>query len=512
MAPRAPRPSALASVRPRLAPSAVSRLPLRRSLATVQDTPAPPPRKTTFGGLRDQDRIFTNAYMKHDHGIKGAQKRGDWHRTKDIILKGDSWIIDQIKASGLRGRGGAGFPSGLKWSFMNKPNWQDDKRPRYLVVNADEGEPGTCKDREILRGDPHKLIEGCLVAGRAMNATAAYIYIRGEFFVESDHVQQAINEAYKAGLIGKNACGSGYDFDVYLHRGAGAYICGEETALIESIEGKQGKPRLKPPFPADVGLFGCPTTVANVETVSVAPTIIRRGAAWFAGFGRERNSGTKLFCISGHVNNPCVVEEEMSIPLQELIEKHCGGVRGGWDNLLGIVPGGSSVPVLPKNLCEEALMDFDSLRDLQSGLGTGAVIVMNKETDIIRAIARFAKFYKHESCGQCTPCREGTTWLEKMMDRMHSGRAHEREIDMLFELTKQIEGHTICALGDAAAWPVQGLLRHFRPEVEARIQEYQQKNGQVLFGGHHRSEVQGNIAIPDNIGVSLPNPYASVGK
>lgn len=260
-----------------------------------------------------------------------------------------------MKDSGLRGRGGAGFPSGLKWSFMNKPGWEKDPRPRYLVVNADEGEPGTCKDREIMRGDPHKLVEGCLVAGRAMNATAAYIYIRGEFYQEASHVQQAINEAYKAGFLGKDACGSGYGFDVYLHRGAGAYVCGEETALIESLEGKQGKPRLKPPFPADVGLFGCPTTVANVETVAVAPTICRRGGSWFASFGRERNQGTKLFCISGHVNNPCVVEEEMSIPLRDLVEKHCGGVRGGWDNLLGIIPGGCSVPVLPIKKCEEVL-------------------------------------------------------------------------------------------------------------------------------------------------------------
>ena len=292
------------------------------------------------------------------------------------MLKGDSWIIQTIKDSGLRGRGGAGFPSGLKWSFMNKPNWQQDLRlvvycvdhrmcdgmkidlcvrPRYLVINADEGEPGTCKDREIMRGDPHKLVEGCLVAGRAMNANAAYIYIRGEFYQEASHVQQAINEAYAAGFLGKNSCGSGYDFDVYVHRGAGAYICGEETALIESIEGKQGKPRLKPPFPADVGLFGCPTTVANVETVAVAPTVCRRGSSWFSSFGRERNQGTKLFCISGHVNNPCVIEEEMSIPLKDLIEKHCGGVVGGWDNLLGIVPGGSSVPVLPIKKCEEVL-------------------------------------------------------------------------------------------------------------------------------------------------------------
>ncbi|KAG8742194.1 NADH dehydrogenase [ubiquinone] flavoprotein 1, mitochondrial [Ceratobasidium sp. 414] len=476
----------------------------QRTLATVAD---PPVRR--YGGLKDQDRIFTNAYCRHDHGLKGAQSRGDWHRTKDILLKGDSWIIQQVKDSGLRGRGGAGFPSGLKWSFMNKPDWQKDLRPRYLVVNADEGEPGTCKDREILRGDPHKLIEGCLVAGRGMNATAAltnwtgvfpaYIYIRGEFYQEASHVQQAINEAYRAGLIGKNACGSGYNFDIYVHRGAGAYICGEETALIESIEGKQGKPRLKPPFPADVGLFGCPTTVANVETVAVAPTICRRGGAWFASFGRARNQGTKLYCISGHVNNPCVVEEEMSIPLKDLVEKHCGGVIGGWDNLLGIVPGGSSVPILPKPMCEEVLMDFDSLKDAQSGLGTGAVIVMNKSTDVVKAIARFSKFYKHESCGQCTPCREGTTWMQNMMDRMVVGRAHEREIDMLLELTKQVEGKTICALGDAAAWPIQGLMRHFRPEVERRITEYRAANGPVLFGGKLKSDVDFSLAVPDHL-------------
>lgn len=356
----------------------------------------------------------------------------------------------------MRGRGGAGFPSGLKWSFMLKPGWEKDPRPRYLVVNADEGEPGTCKDREIMRGDPHKLIEGCLVAGRAMGAQAAYIYVRGEFYLEVAHLQAAIKEAYKAGLIGKNACGSGYDFDVYVHKGAGAYICGEETALIESLEGKQGKPRLKPPFPADVGLFGCPTTVANVETVACAPTIMRRGPEWFASFGRDKNQGTKLFAISGHVNNPCVVEEEMGIPLKELIERHCGGVRGGWDNLLGIVPGGSSVPILPANKCGDVLMDFDSLKDAQSSLGTGAVIVMDKSTDVVSAIARFAKFYKHESCGQCTPCREGTTWAANMMERFSEGRGSLREIDMLWELTREMEGHTICALADAAAWPIQG--------------------------------------------------------
>ncbi|KAI8343295.1 NADH dehydrogenase flavoprotein 1 [Chlamydoabsidia padenii] len=442
-----------------------------RSFATEADPNANPiTGKTTFGNLSDEDRIFTNLYLKHDYRLKGALKRGDWHKTKELVLKGHDWIIKEMKESGLRGRGGAGFPSGLKWSFMNKPL---DGRPRYLVINADEGEPGTCKDREIMRGDPHKLIEGCLLAGSAMKANAAYIYIRGEFYQEASHLQEAINEAYAAGLIGKNACGSGYDFDVYIHRGAGAYICGEETSLIESIEGKQGKPRLKPPFPADVGLFGCPTTVTNVETVAVAPTILRRGGSWFAGFGRPRNSGTKLFCISGHVNNPCTVEEEMSIPLRELIDKHCGGVRGGWDNLLGIIPGGCSVPVIPKDICADVLMDFDALRDVNSGLGTAAVIVMDKSTDIVRAISRFAKFYRHESCGQCTPCREGTKWLETMMDRFEDGRGHPEEIDQIWELTKQIEGHTICALGDAAAWPVQGLIRHFRPELESRMAQFQ---------------------------------------
>lgn len=436
---------------------------------------AVPPKqtKTTFGGLKDEDRIFTNLYGRHDWKLKGALSRGDWYKTKEILLKGSEWIINEVKISGLRGRGGAGFPSGLKWSFMNKPS---DGRPKYLVINADEGEPGTCKDREIMRHDPHKLVEGCLVAGRAMGARAAYIYIRGEFYNESSNMQAAINEAYKAGLIGKNACGSGYDFDIFMHRGAGAYICGEETALIESLEGKQGKPRLKPPFPADIGLFGCPTTVTNVETVAVAPSICRRGGSWFASFGRERNSGTKLFNISGHVNNPCTVEEEMSVPLKELIERHAGGVIGGWDNLLAIIPGGSSVPLIPKKICEEVLMDFDSLVQAQSGLGTAAVIVMNKQTDVVKAIARLSLFYKHESCGQCTPCREGTVWLTKMMDRFVEGRARNDEIDMIWELSKQIEGHTICALGDAAAWPVQGLIRHFRPELERRIKEFNENN------------------------------------
>jgi len=416
--------------------------------------------------LQDQDRIFTNIYGFHDPGLAGARSRGDWDGTRDLIAKGREWIIEEMKNSGLRGRGGAGFGTGLKWSFMPK---ESDGRPHYLVVNADEGEPGTCKDREIMRHDPHKLVEGCLVAGFAMGAHAAYIYVRGEFYREAEALQRAIDEAYEAKLLGVDACSSGWTMDVYVHRGMGAYICGEETALIESLEGKKGQPRLKPPFPANAGLYGCPTTVNNVESIAVAPTILRRGAEWFANLGKPNNTGTKLFNISGHVEHPCTVEEEMSIPLKTLIEKHAGGVRGGWDNLLAIIPGGASVPVLPKSICDTVLMDFDSLREVRSGLGTAAVMVMDKSTDIVAAIARLSAFYKHESCGQCTPCREGTGWMSRVMSRMVTGDATVEEIDILEQVTRQVEGHTICALGDAAAWPIQGLIRHFRGEIEDRI-------------------------------------------
>ena len=416
--------------------------------------------------LRDQDRIFTNLYGIHDWHLAGARSRGDWDGTKAILERGRDAIIEDVKLSGLRGRGGAGFGTGMKWSFMPKT---EGPRPHYLVINADEGEPGTCKDREIMRFDPQKLIEGALIASFAIGAHTSYIYIRGELVRESQHLQVAIDEAYAAGLLGKNACGSGWDFDLYVHRGAGAYICGEESALIESLEGKKGQPRMKPPFPAGVGLYGCPTTVNNVESIAVIPTILRRGGAWFAGLGRPKNTGTKLFCIAGHVNKPCNVEEEMGIPLKELLEKHAGGVRGGWDNLLAVIPGGSSVPLLTKDVCDTVLMDFDSLRDARSGLGTAAVIVMDKSTDVVQAITRLAHFYAHESCGQCTPCREGTGWMARMMDRLVTGDARLDEIDLLEQVTRQIEGHTICALGDAAAWPIQGLIRAFRPELERRI-------------------------------------------
>jgi NADH-quinone oxidoreductase subunit F len=421
------------------------------------------------GILEDKDRIFTNLYGFQDWRLEAALRRGAWNATADMLSAGRDWVIAQVKNSGLRGRGGAGFGTGLKWSFM--PKQANPDRPHYLVVNADESEPGTCKDREIMRHDPHLLIEGCLIASFAMQAHACYIYIRGEYVREREVLEEAIREAYAAKLIGKDNV-HGWDFDCYVHHGAGAYICGEETALLESLEGKKGQPRLKPPFPAGAGLYGCPTTVNNVESIAVVGTILRRGAEWFAGFGRPNNTGTKLMCVSGHVERPCNVEEAMSIPLKQLLEDHCGGVRGGWGNLKAVIPGGSSVRMIPAEEAETALMDFDSLSALKSGLGTAAVIVMDKSTDLVRAIARISYFYKHESCGQCTPCREGTGWMWRTMERMATGEADPKDIDILLDVASQVEGHTICALGDAAAWPIQGLFRHFRPEIEQRIADY----------------------------------------
>ncbi len=415
--------------------------------------------------LAEKDKVFPNLYGDQPAALVSAKGRGDWDNTAALLAKGREWVIEETKRSGLRGRGGAGFSTGLKWSFMPK----ESPQPHYLVINADESEPGTCKDRDIIRHEPQKLIEGALIASFAIGAHACYIYIRGEYFREAEVLQAAIDEAYAAGLLGKNAAKSGWDFDLYLHRGAGAYICGEESALLESLEGRKGFPRMKPPFPAQMGLYGCPTTVNNVESIAVVPTILRRGADWFAGIGRANNTGTKIFCISGHVNHPCNVEAEMGIPLRELIDRYAGGVRGGWDNLKAIIPGGSSVPLLPKSVCDTVLMDFDSLKAEKSGLGTAAVIVMDQSTDVIKAIARLSKFYMHESCGQCTPCREGTGWMWRMMERLVKGQARIEDIDLLEEVSYQIEGHTICALGDAAAWPVQGLIRHFRDEIEDRI-------------------------------------------
>lgn len=417
--------------------------------------------------LRDQDRTFTNLHGQQSPHLKEAQKRGDWNGTAALIQKGHDWIVQEVIASGLRGRGGAGFPTGKKWSFLP----QQSTSPHYLVINADESEPGTCKDREILRNEPHKLVEGALLAGFAIRSNVGYIYVRGEYFREAERLSLAIEEAYAAGLLGKNAAGSGWDFDLYVHRGAGAYICGEESALLESLEGGKGMPRLKPPFPALIGLYGAPTIVNNVETIAVVPTILRRGATWFSSLGIPTSTGTKIFSISGHINQPCNVEENLGIPLKELIERHAGGVRGGWKNLLAVIPGGSSVPLLPRDMAETVTMDFEALKAVKTGLGTAAVIVMDQSTDIIRAIARLSRFYMHESCGQCTPCREGTGWLWRVLTRFADGIGTKAEIDQLLEVTYQIEGHTICALGDAAAWPVQGLIRHFRPEIEKRLKQ-----------------------------------------
>jgi NADH-quinone oxidoreductase subunit F len=425
------------------------------------------------GLLQDKDRIFTNLYGLHDWGLEGAKKRGCWNGTKDILAQTPEWICDQIKASGLRGRGGAGFPTGLKWTFMPK---QESERPHYLVVNADESEPGACKDREILRNDPHLLIEGCLIACRAIRARTAYIYIRGEYVFERERLQAAIKQAYDAKLIGKGNV-NGWDCDVRVTHGGGAYICGDETALMESLEGKKGQPRLKPPFPAGAGIYGAPTTINNVESISVVGTILRRGAEWFAGFGTEKSTGTKLFAGSGHLNKPCVVEDAVGIPLRQLIEEHMGGVRGGWGNLKAVIPGGISVRMIPAHEAEEAVMTYEDLQARGSGLGTGTMIVFDKDADLVKAIARASYFYKHESCGQCTPCREGTGWMWRVMERMVTGEAEMSEIDLLLDVASQVEGHTICGLGDAAAWPIQGLFRHFRHEVEDRITSYRARKG-----------------------------------
>ena len=415
--------------------------------------------------LKEEDRIFKNLYNNHGWGLEDSLKRNDWSDTGKIISKGREWIINEIKLSELRGRGGAGFPTGVKWSFTPK---KLGSRPHYLVINADESEPGTCKDRDILRFEPQKLIEGSLISSFAVNAHTCYIYIRGEYFNEGQRLQKAIDEAYENKFIGKNACNSGWDLDIYIHYGAGAYICGEETALLESLEGNKGQPRLKPPFPALVGLYGCPTIVNNVETIAVVPTILRKGGKWFASIGRPKNTGTKIFCISGNVNNPCNIEEEMGAPLKFLIEKYAGGVIGGWNNLQAVIPGGSSMPLIPKDICETIKMDFDSLAAVKSGLGTAGIVVINKDQDIVKCMARIAKFYKHESCGQCTPCREGSGWMWRILERVAKGEATKEDINLLSEVTKQIEGHTICAFGEGSAWPVQGLLKHFRKEIDKR--------------------------------------------
>ena len=372
-------------------------------------------------------------------------------------------ILEQIKLSGLRGRGGAGFPTGLKMSFMPR----EAPGQKYLVCNSDEGEPGTFKDRDILRYNPHALVEGMAIAAYAMGATVAYNYIRGEFLEPAQRFEQAIREARTAGLVGTNLQGTGVDFELHVHLGAGAYICGEETALLESLEGKKGQPRFKPPFPAQYGLFGRPTTINNTETLASIPAIMRNGGKWFADLGPEKNGGTKIFSISGHVNKPGNYEVPLGTPFVELLNMAGGMWRG--KKLKAVIPGGSSVPVLPADLIMGCNMDYDSLTKAGSMLGAGSVIVMDEDTSMVRVLERISYFYYEESCGQCTPCREGTGWLYRVIHRIRTGRGRPQDLDLLVDMANKIEGRTICALGDAAAWPVQRFMKHFRHEFEATI-------------------------------------------
>ena len=374
-------------------------------------------------------------------------------------------VIEAVKASGLRGRGGAGFPTGLKWSFMPR-NLPVQK---YVVCNSDESEPGTCHDRDILRYNPHALVEGMAIAGYAMNATVGYNYVRGEFMAEPfPRFDAAVKEAYAAGLLGRDIQGSGIDYDLYACMGAGAYICGEETALLESLEGKQGRPRFKPPFPANYGLFGKPTTINNAQSFASVPTILRKGPEWFAGLGPQNSGGTVIFSVSGHVEKPGNFELPMGVPFRELLAM-AGGVLGG-RKLKAVIPGGSSVPVVPGEVMLELNMDYDSLRKAGSAIGSAAVIVMDETTDMVRVLERLSRFYHMESCGQCTPCREGTGWLNRTLKRIVAGQGRREDIDMLVSVANNIEGHTICALGDAAAWPVQSFVKHFRHEFEHYVE------------------------------------------
>jgi len=374
-------------------------------------------------------------------------------------------VIEIIKESGLRGRGGAGFPTGLKWSFMP----QNLDIPKYVVCNSDESEPGTCKDRDILRFNPHSLVEGMAIAGYCIGATVGYNYMRGEFLDEPyERFAQAVKEAYAKGYLGKNIKGSGVDFDLYPTLGAGAYICGEETALLESLEGKKGQPRFKPPFPANVGLYGKPTTINNTESLSSVPSIIREGAEWFKAFGVENSGGTKCFSVSGHVNKPGNFEVNMGMPFTELLEL-AGGVKDG-RKLKAVIPGGSSVPVVPADTMLELTMDYDSIAKAGSMLGSGALIVMDETTDMVKVLHRLSRFYFSESCGQCTPCREGTGWLYRMLTRIVEGKGLPEDLDKLDDVASKIEGRTICALGDAAAMPVRSFIKHYREEFEYYIE------------------------------------------
>jgi NADH-quinone oxidoreductase subunit F len=417
--------------------------------------------------------LFKNIHKKDSHTYKVHKAGGGYDQVEKAMAMSTDDVIDEVKRAGIRGRGGAGFPAGLKWSFIPK----DNARPKYLVCNADEGEPGTCKDRDIIRYVPHQLIEGMIIAAFAVGAERGYIYIRGEFVREAEVLEGAIKEAYDKGYLGDNVNGKGIRFDLAVHRGAGAYVCGEETGLIESLEGKKGQPRVKPPFPANIGLWGGPTVINNVETLASIPAIIENGGEWYSKLGVEKSSGTKLFSISGHVNKPGNYEVELGIPMKTLIEEYAGGVRGGWDNLKGVIPGGASSAVLPKDVCETVTMDYDAIAKAGSMLGSGAMIVMDKSVCIVKAVERLSRFYRHESCGQCTPCREGTGWISQIMTRIETGRGVEGDIELLGSICGNISGKTICALGDAAVGPINGSIKAFRDEYI-----YHVEHGRCMVG------------------------------
>ncbi len=412
--------------------------------------------------------IYANINESNSWTLDEYLKQGGYSVWKQILSdksnKTSEWVIEEVKKSGLRGRGGAGFPTGLKWSFMPK---NDDQK--YIVCNSDESEPGTCHDRDILKYNPHALVEGMAIAGYAIGATVGYNYVRGEFMLECyPRIDAAVKDAYDAGLLGVNVLDSGIDFDLYNFLGAGAYICGEETGLLESLEGKQGKPRFKPPFPANYGLYGKPTTVNNTQTLATIPKILEKGAKWYADFGTEKSPGTLIFSISGHVNKPGNYELPLGISFEEVIDE-AGGVLDG-KKLKAVIPGGSSTKVLPAEIIQNCTMDYESLQDADSALGTGAMVVISEGTCMVELLKRISRFYYAESCGQCTPCREGTGWLYRILERITNGQGKESDLALLEDVAGRIEGNTICAFGDASAWPVQSFIKHYHHEFEYMIQ------------------------------------------
>ncbi|KAH8401660.1 hypothetical protein KR009_007201 [Drosophila setifemur] len=426
--------------------------------------------KTTFGPLKDTDRVFQNLYGRHDWRLQGACQRGDWHRTGDILEQGSDWILEEVNKCGLRGRGGAGFYCGRKWDLLRKA--KSEKVPKMLVVNCAEGEPGTCKDREIIRHEPHKMLEGILLAGVAMDCQRAIIYVRNRFYNEACNLHFALAEAYHHGLVGDSACGTDIKFDIMIQRGD-RYLCGEETAMLNCLMGELGRPRRRPPYLTEKGYFSHPCLVINAESLAVLPTILRRGSAWWAGLGRSYNSGTKLFCISGQVENPCTVEEEMSMPLREIIERHAGGVLGGWDNLLAIIPGGLSTALLDPPTASEVAMDIDSLAALGSGMGCGSIIVMSKDCDPLAVMLRSIEFFETHTCMQCSYCRDGAIWLPEMFARFVKGQAHPHEIDWVSVITEKMKASKpICGLCFSQVDVAESLVRMFKGQIEERILKY----------------------------------------